>query len=89
MSYVFVNISHVLFLIEVFVVLLVIKILMFLLFQVTGLVGGHKTRKDKYYDNRSSPSWKSLSALPCFTGAVVQDGFIYLQALSGCYLVRQ
>ena len=62
---------------EVFVVLLVIKILMFLLFQVTDLVRRHKTRKDKYYVNHGSPSWKSLSALSSITGAVVHDG-IYL-----------
>ena len=66
MSYVFVNIFPPMFYssltFDVFVVLLVIKILMFLL--VTGPsapgIRGHKTRKDKYYVKQVKTSWKSL-----------------------------
>ena len=90
MSYVFVNIFPPMFYssLEVFVVLLVIKILMFLLFQVTGLVRGHKTRKDKYYVNRG---FSFLEIPECSHMYYWCSGkrldFIYLLALSGCYLV--
>ena len=69
--------SHVLFHIDVFVVLLVIKILMFLLVGVAQ-VWRHKTVKHKYYVNPGSSSWKSLSAIrEHFTSSVAHDGLLF------------